>query len=233
MKKRIHEQPLSRDLETSALSDAEVEQIALDDELARHGGYAEFNEGEWVTPTAEELEALERPDNSSQLEDWYAEPLWSEVLPNLWQGGTAGDDEMIQNRGRDRARITSEDFDTVITMYASAQAVDWHVKEFRHGIYDSDMRDFDSEELFETVRAAHLEWKKGKKVLIRCQAGWNRSGLVMALVLIRDGMAAPEAIKLIRETRSRHALCNNHFVDFLLKQDAEDWQGHLFGKLQH
>jgi hypothetical protein len=102
MKKRIHEQPLSQDLETSALSDAEVEQIALDDELARHGGYAEFDEGEWVTPTAEELEALERPDNSSQLEDWYAEPLWSEVLPNLWQGGTAGDDEMLQTRGRER-----------------------------------------------------------------------------------------------------------------------------------
>ena len=226
MNKKIHQKPLSQDLET--LSDTEAEELALADEMARVN---RLTEGEWVTLTEEELAELERPDHQEMLDNWYSEPLWSEVLPNLWQGGTAGDDEMMYGRALPKARVTNEHFDTVVTMYAYAQAVDWHVKELRHGIYDSDMQDFDAEELFDIVRTAHTDWKKGKRVLIRCQAGWNRSGLVMTLVLLRDGMPAKEAISLIRETRSPHALCNKHFVQFLLSQNAEDWQGDSYGSV--
>jgi protein-tyrosine phosphatase len=59
------------------------------------------------------------------------------------------------------------------------------------------------------------EWKSGKKVLVRCQAGWNRSGLVTALALMKDGHKAKDAIDLIRARRSPHALCNEDFVRYL------------------
>jgi protein-tyrosine phosphatase len=71
---------------------------------------------------------------------------------------------------------------------------------------------------------AHADWKDGKRVLIRCQAGWNRSGLLMALVLIRDGHTASEAIDLIREKRSRHALSNFTFANWLLETNVEFWR---------
>lgn len=220
MKNKIHQVPLSQDLEM--LSDTEAEELALADETARAH-----------RATDEELAELERPDNGqTMLDDWYHEALWSEVLPNLWQGGTAGNDEMYYGKVEPTARITKSDFDTVITMYSYAQPADWHVRELRYGIYDSDMDDFDFEELFELVRSAHMDWQKGKKVLIRCQAGWNRSGLITALVLIRNGVSARKAIDLIRKTRSPHALCNKTFVQFLLTQRAEDWQGDSFGSVE-
>jgi len=230
--KKIHEQPLIEDLEL--LSDDEAAELALADEQTRlEEGFQwdeEDDDPNWVTLSDEELLELERPDNGqSMLTDWYREPLWSEVLSGLWQGGTAGNDEMLYGRANANARIKPTDFDTVITMYGYAQPADWQVKEFRLAIYDSDMRDFDASELFDLVRVAHTDWKKGKKVLIRCQAGWNRSGLIMALVLMREGYTADQAVTLIRDTRSKYALCNRHFVDFLQRQDPEVWRGESYG----
>jgi protein-tyrosine phosphatase len=50
---------------------------------------------------------------------------------------------------------------------------------------------------------------------VRCQAGINRSGLVVALMLMRDGLSAEDAITLIRSKRSQYALDNAYFVDYL------------------
>ena len=163
---------------------------------------------------------LERPDYG-QSERRYMDPLWSEVVPGLWQGGT---DDLDVNTQLKVPMITTEQFDTVITMYAYSNPVDWFVKEFRYGVWDSDINKMNTEELFDIVRIAHSDWKKGKRVLIRCQAGWNRSGLITALVLIRDGMDAREAIDLIRNNRSQWALCNKSFEEFLIAQDPEVWQ---------
>jgi protein-tyrosine phosphatase len=59
------------------------------------------------------------------------------------------------------------------------------------------------------------EWKSGKKVLVRCQMGWNRSGIISALALIKAGYTAKDAIDLIRARRSPHALCSEDFVRYL------------------
>lgn len=61
----------------------------------------------------------------------------------------------------------------------------------------------------------HKEWKSGKRCLSRCQAGANRSGLVMGAVLMIEGYTATEAINLIRSKRGPHALFNDHFVRYL------------------
>lgn len=55
-------------------------------------------------------------------------------------------------------------------------------------------------------------------VLVHCTAGLNRSGLVTALALMRgDGMAAHDAVRLIRRKRDRSCLCNPAFVSFLVR----------------
>jgi protein-tyrosine phosphatase len=158
----------------------------------------------------------------------YPEQLWSEILPGLTLGGTDDRDvifEGIQGWGQDHTpSITIENFDTVITMYAFARPVDWFVKEFRFGIYDHDMQDFDTDELHDLVVAAHRDWKKGKRVLVRCQAGINRSGLVMALMLIREGYAAEAAIDLMRHKRGEAVLANQHFERWLMCLDVSAWR---------
>lgn len=61
----------------------------------------------------------------------------------------------------------------------------------------------------------------GHKVLVRCQAGYNRSGLVVALVLLAKGYSADDAIALIREKRSEYALYNENFVEYIHAAAAE------------
>lgn len=163
-------------------------------------------------------ENVEAPDYSQYIEE---EPLWSEILPNLWQGGThdndvIGDDTYAKPFTMQKAFITPEHFDTVVTLYQYANPVDWFVKEYRYCVYDWNIEHMDIRELHNTAKFAHAEWKSGKKTLIRCQAGLNRSGLVMALVLMLEGYTASEAITLIRSRRAEYALFNEEFEKYLL-----------------
>lgn len=59
----------------------------------------------------------------------------------------------------------------------------------------------------------------GKKVLITCAMGINRSGLMTALTLMHGYRMNPsDAIKLIRARRSPECLANPMFVQWLLNQ---------------
>lgn len=162
------------------------------------------------------LEQLERPDYGFGV----ADHTWDEILPGLWQGGTHEEDDIRSFRYKtDEARVTLDDFDFVATMYSWAKPVDWFVREYRYGIYDSTIEQIDLDKLWDLVDLTHAEWKAGNRVLVRCQAGWNRSGLVMALILLKEGYTAREAINLIQSKRSGRPLCNPRFVKWLLSLD--------------
>lgn len=66
------------------------------------------------------------------------------------------------------------------------------------------------------TRWAHDRWTAGDRVLIRCQAGLNRSGLVTAMLLMLAGWPAEDAIRQIRRQRAEVALVNDDFVDWLV-----------------
>lgn len=61
-----------------------------------------------------------------------------------------------------------------------------------------------AQEVFRARRA-------GKRVLVICAAGWNRSGLVNALALRIAGLSADQAIGLIKRARGVYALGNEAF----------------------
>lgn len=142
--------------------------------------------------------------------------LWSEILPGLWMGGTADRDELAASYPS--AHIKPAHFDTVVTLYGHAKPVDWYVKELRLAFYDHSEVDIDHHDLRQVVSSAHRDWQQGKRVLVRCQAGWNRSGLIMALILIMDGLKPDQAIDLIRNRRSSRALCNRSFENWILTE---------------
>lgn len=140
--------------------------------------------------------------------------LFSEILPNLWQGGT-GDFDTLEFPKSFPVWGESKPWDSVATLYAVAHPMGWGIREQRFGFPDSALSDENIPHILEIAEWLHKEWKSGKKVLARCQAGWNRSGLVIALVLMKEGLSADEAIALIRERRSPNALCNADFVRYL------------------
>jgi protein-tyrosine phosphatase len=143
--------------------------------------------------------------------------LYSMVAPNLFQGGTDDLDVIHLAQTNNRPR-TDLPFDAIVTMYAWARPADWNIQEFRYGVPDASIKDIDLDRLRQAVEFGYERWKAGDRVLIRCQAGLNRSGLVLALILIKDGKTAEEAIALIRENRGEDALFNNDFHAWLLKE---------------
>ena len=158
------------------------------------------------------------PDMGSHpLLSWDPEPLYSEILPNLFQGGTARHDTIFNKQERD-ARREDLPFDSVISMYYASSPAGWGVPEMRYSIKDGFISEIDLDELREVVSWGHNQVKKGKRVLVRCQAGLNRSGLVTALILIKLGHEPGDAIDLIRKNRGSIALYNSDYVLWLLKE---------------
>ena len=139
------------------------------------------------------------------------------ILPNLFQGGT-DDLDVIHLPQLRNVRRNDLPFDAIVTMYAWARPADWHVQEFRYGVPDALMSDIDPNRLRQAVEFGYERWKSGDRVLVRCQAGLNRSGLVTALILIRAGLAANKAIALIRKQRGEDALFNEDFSRWLLEE---------------
>ena len=140
--------------------------------------------------------------------------LYSEILPGLWQGGTH-DFDTVEFPKQYPIWNQKKEFDCVATLYALAHPVGWCISERRFGFPDSALDEDNLPDIHAMADWVYDEWKAGKKVLVRCQAGWNRSGLVTALVLMKDGHKATDAIDLIRARRSPYALCNEDFVAYL------------------
>jgi len=70
----------------------------------------------------------------------------------------------------------------------------------------------------QAVEFGHNRLKSGDRVLVRCQAGLNRSGLVTALILMKEGLTAQDAIDLIRTKRHEDALFNTSFANWLIEE---------------
>lgn len=143
--------------------------------------------------------------------------LFSMIAPNLFQGGTDDLDVIHLPQTNNRPR-TDLPFDAIVTMYAWARPADWNIQEFRYGVPDASINDINLDRLRQAVEFGYDRWKQGDRVLIRCQAGLNRSGLITALILIKDGCTAEKAISLIRESRGEDALFNTHFTNWLLTE---------------
>ena len=165
----------------------------------------------------------------AKREDLYA-PAWvsadqepkelhSEILEGLWMGGT--DDEDTTDYGKELPGFDhGVPFDAVVTLYAWAHPMPWGIEELRWGFGDGDMSYVDIDRLNRVVAWAHDRWQAGDRVLIRCQAGMNRSGLITALVLMKAGFTAEAAIALLRSQRSEVVLFNDHFVDYLVSLES-------------
>jgi hypothetical protein len=128
------------------------------------------------------------------------------VVHGLYQAGSAldpveffelGFDEVVDLGGWERA----EHMDGQAYRFYLIDDVPW--------ISDSGAIDAMAAEIAAWVRA-------GKRVVVNCSAGLNRSGLLVGRTLVELGHTPAEAVELVRQARGPHALSNVAFTKFLL-----------------
>ena len=133
-------------------------------------------------------------------------------MPGLWMGGH----EFRGQSGQLEFAVARDEFDLVQTLlrlpgHGPDPGVEHHVWPIPDGPLDGTQL----AGVIRLARAASDAMDEGRKVLVRCYSGYNRSGLVVAQTLVQRGGSADEAIRLIRTRRSPWALHNELFVDYL------------------
>lgn len=129
-------------------------------------------------------------------------PFITQVAENLWQGGCTN------------GLILPTHINYVMSLYP------WERYTINHKVRGElyiRMYDDPNQALDQVEQMAHQvnAWRKRGQVLVHCQAGLNRSSLVVARALMLDGLTADEAITLLRENRSPACLCNRAFEAYL------------------
>ena len=150
------------------------------------------------------------PDGLNSLPD-----LYSEIVPGLWQGGTTREQVIDREQLLTRFSEVERQFDCVATLYAWAAPFQWGVEERRLGFPDGELVRSYLPQLESIAAWTHEHWAAGRRVLVRCAGGMNRSGLVTAMTLMNAGHSADAAIALVRSGRSEWALSNSSFVAYL------------------
>lgn len=131
-------------------------------------------------------------------------PFISEVTDGLWQGGCQ------------QGLVLPRFIDHVVSLYP------WEKYDRSMGnatytevrMYD-DLEGPDRDEVMKVASIVNMLRQDGV-VLVHCQAGLNRSGLIVGMALMMEGMNPQDAIELLRKSRSPAVLCNPVFEQFLL-----------------
>jgi hypothetical protein len=135
-------------------------------------------------------------------------PYMTEIVDGLWQGGCA------------HGLVLPTHINYVLSLYPWERYIINHEMrgELYHKMYDDSTIEVDPM-IDDLARLVNTWRKQGKgQVLVHCQAGLNRSSLVIVRALVLDGMDTAEAIELVRSKRSPACLCNKTFEEWLLKK---------------
>ncbi|MEU0530458.1 protein-tyrosine phosphatase family protein [Amycolatopsis tolypomycina] len=139
------------------------------------------------------------------------EDPWNEVGPRLWMGG-----HIRVGADGEEPVVVGREFDLVLSLYqreghGPAPGVEHHFAEMPDGpLTEAQLADV---ERFVGLAVAAV--RAGRTTLVRCHAGQNRSGLVVAQALVELGLGVPAAIERVRQRRSPGALSNQLFVQYL------------------
>lgn len=132
-------------------------------------------------------------------------PLMSEILPGLWMGGCEDGVELPPF------------IDHVVSMYPWERYVEHDGVGTMLDFPMYDMRGYVNDALVLQAAKAVNDLRATGTVLVHCQAGLNRSGIVTAAALVLDGWDPASAIAHLRQRRGDAVLCNPDFEAWLLR----------------
>jgi hypothetical protein len=151
---------------------------------------------------------------------------WDEVIPGLFQGGQIWEGPPGRKWSDwDAQRVkVREEFDAVFSFFwydEPGQGPSSGVEHHHYPIQDGVLDDEELAEVRGYARVIARKVQAGDKVLVRCQAGYNRSGLVTAFALMELGYRAEDAVALIRKARGETALFRIVFLEYLKAAQEE------------
>lgn len=131
-------------------------------------------------------------------------PFISKITDNLYQGGC------------ENGLVLPRHIKHLVSLYPWEEYDVHHALQSKVSVrlYDS-LDGPDREQMVALANWINVCRKTGP-VLVHCQAGLNRSGLLAGLALVLDGVLPVYAIEMLRETRSPAVLCNPVFEEWLL-----------------
>ena len=127
---------------------------------------------------------------------------WTEIDDGLWQGGDG--------------RSPVGRFDHVVSLCEWTDALTPGPPDQTAWFIADGPLPEDLDRVWEIADDLSERLDRGERVLVRCQMGLNRSGLLVATVLIQRGWDPDEAIERIRERRGDVALSNPEFEAWVL-----------------
>ena len=156
----------------------------------------------------------------------YPDAEYHEILPNLYLGGHLWRDSDGRIRDGRHSGVSSDpSWDYVVSSHIEG----YHEKslpqcDMRLVLFDDTEAGL-SEEIWSKIGSVVDEvvarWKQSQKILVRCQAGLNRSGMLMSLILMRLGYTADGAIELVRKRRGKDVLVNQAFERYVREREGE------------
>ena len=135
---------------------------------------------------------------------------WNEVVPGLFMGGH---DVRSQSPS---ACVVADEFDLVVSLtaregYGPSPGTEHVVARLADAVLDAPS----AARVRELGALVATAARGGRRVLVRCSGGLNRSGVVIAEALVQLGHTPDEAIGLVRAARGPWALTNPGFVAHL------------------
>jgi protein-tyrosine phosphatase len=137
------------------------------------------------------------------------------IAPNLWQGSAPMPGGGLRRAGFDVVVFCAEEFQPPSSMYPGVLAI--HAPNDDNGSRAPTRLEIETARKASRLVAAYVA--EGRKVLVTCMAGRNRSGLVTAMAICRlYGVSGREAmwhVKRKRRSPSGEALTNPQFESLL------------------
>ena len=142
------------------------------------------------------------------------------IYQQLYQGAAPPVGAWLQHRGFETVVLAAEEFQPPAERFPGVRVI--------HFPLDDGPQAWSTEQLAALRRLSGWlaqQVQAGRRVLVTCQEGLNRSGLIVAATIMRaTGRPAAEVVRLLRSRRSGWVLCNDTFVE-LLGDEVSRWGG--------
>src|SRR5271166_7082143 len=132
------------------------------------------------------------------------------IIPGLYQGSLPFPGNSLKNKGFDTLILCAKEYQPPSVIYPGIKVI--------HAPNDDSGKPLTDSEKQIALKAAAIvcsDVRSGKNVLVTCMQGRNRSGLVVAISLVKLlGMPGKKAVRLVKNMRN-NALTNPAFCQFL------------------
>jgi protein-tyrosine phosphatase len=155
--------------------------------------------------------------NEGDRMTWTAPLDAHEIMPGLWQGSVP-DPELVKREGFHLVVFCASEFQPAAREYPSVAVL--YAPNEDHAAKPTPRPQLERASRASKIVAAFV--KSGRKVLVTCFAGLNRSGLVTGLAVYRlTGQNGRDVVELVRARRPG-ALRNPRFVEVLRQLPKRD-----------